>query len=202
METKLQELTQKIYNEGVEKAKIEAKVILENANNEADTIINNAKKEASSILANAKNDSTQLSNKTISELNLVRDQILSILKQAITELISSKALSEKIKEVINDTEFIKEIIKEIFTKWDPKQDNLSLNLILSAKSKEKLLEYYKKESKEILNKGIEIKFEERMNNGFKIISKDGSFIISFTDDDFIKFFQSFLKPNTKTILFS
>ena len=48
MESKLQELTQKIYQDGIEKANGEAKALLDNA-----------KKEAEQILADAKMDSKE-----------------------------------------------------------------------------------------------------------------------------------------------
>ena len=54
MESKLQELTKKIYKEGVEKAGLEANDILEAAKKDAAKIITDAKKEAENIISNAK----------------------------------------------------------------------------------------------------------------------------------------------------
>ncbi|MCK4796493.1 MAG: V-type ATP synthase subunit E [Spirochaetes bacterium] len=201
MESKLQELTKKIYKEGVEKANNEAKTILENANNESEKIINNAKKEADSIISNAKKESEQLNNKIISEMRLASNQAVSLLKQEVTGLLSYSALSTKIEKSMQDVDFIKEIIKEIVSKWNAASKSLDLDLVLPKKSKEKLTEYFKQEAKDILNKGIDLKFEERMDGGFKIGPKDNSFILSFTEKDFKQFFQSFLKPKTKVILF-
>jgi V/A-type H+-transporting ATPase subunit E len=202
MESKLQELTKRIYDEGVDKAKKEAEVILSNAKDEASRIINNAKKEAEEIILKAKNDSTQLTNKVNSELKLAANQAMSSLKQKITELISSNAFSVDIKKALDDKEFIKNIIKTIVEKWDDKDKALNLDLILPSKAKQELLDHFKKNSGELLGKGVELKFEDRMSGGFKISSKDGSFILSFTDADFEEFFKSFLKPKTKEIIFS
>ncbi len=46
MQTKLQELTEKIYQEGVNKANEEAEKIINSAKKEADGIVSGAKKEA------------------------------------------------------------------------------------------------------------------------------------------------------------
>ena len=46
MESKLQELTQKIYQDGIEKANNEAKALLDSAKKEAEQILAEAKKEA------------------------------------------------------------------------------------------------------------------------------------------------------------
>lgn len=201
MESKLQELTKKIYKEGVEKAALEANDILENAKKDVARIISDAKKDAENIIGNAKKESEQLRNKVNSEIRMAGNQAQSLLKQNIVDLLSSSALKGKIEGLVGDADFIKDIIKEIISKWESVSKNLDINVILPQKSKDKLMDYFKKEAKDILDKGVELKFEDRMKNGFKIGPKDNSFILSFTDDDFLQFFQSFLKPKTKEMLF-
>lgn len=49
MENKIQELTDKIYHEGVEKGNEEAKNLIHNAKAEAEKIIAEAKKEADAL---------------------------------------------------------------------------------------------------------------------------------------------------------
>ena len=201
MESKLQQLTKKLYKEGVEKANKEAGSILEKADSESQHIVSEAKKKAETIIENAKKESEQLKNKVLSEIRMSSNQAISLLKQNIINLLSSSALKGKIEKSSEDLTFIKEIIKEIISKWNPDSKDLSLELVLPEKSKNKLVEYFKKDAKNILSKGIELKFEERMKNGFKIGPKGESFVLSFKDEDFNLFFQSFLKPKTKTILF-
>ncbi len=197
MENKIQELTQKIYVEGVEKAKKEAQEIIEKAEQEKNSIINNAKKEADSIINNAKREAEQLKNKVLSEIKMISNQSIATLKQEITTLLSKLVISDSINKSFNDLEFIQNLIKEMISKWD----NSSSQLTLPEKYKKELDDFLKNKLKEYLDKGLEIKFENRMSNGFKIGPKDKSFILSFTDADFIEFFQSFLKQKTKEILF-
>jgi len=201
MEGKLQELTNKIYQEGVEKAKAEGKTIIDSSKQDADLLISNAKKEAENIINNAKKDAEQLKSKILSEIKMASSQSISSLKQEIANLLSQATISTSTKTTFNDTDFIKNLIKEIVTKWDSSK-NLDLNIILPEKSKTEFTDFFKTKAADILNKGVEIKFEGRMDAGFKIGPKDNSFILSFTDKDFIQFFQSFLKPKTKEILFS
>jgi len=201
MESKLQELTNKIYQEGVVKAETEAKNILDKANDDAKKIVDNAKKEAESIISNAKNDAEQLKNKTVSELKLSGNQAVTLLKQNIIDLLSASALSKEIKESAKNADFIKELIKEIVLKWSPDSRNADLSVILPEKMKSELESYFMTKAKDILNKGVELKFDSRMSNGFKIGPKDNSFVLSFSDKDFEQFFQSFLKVKTKEILF-
>ena len=54
MENKLQELTDKLYKEGLSKGKEEGEAILAKANEKAAEIIEEAKKQAESILKKAR----------------------------------------------------------------------------------------------------------------------------------------------------
>ena len=60
MENKLQELTQKLYNEGVGKANLEAEKILAEAKSEAEKLKQNAEKDAQKIIANAEQKSAEI----------------------------------------------------------------------------------------------------------------------------------------------
>ena len=53
MENKIQELTEKLLNEGVEKGKAEAEKIINSANEKSANIINEAKNEADIIISTA-----------------------------------------------------------------------------------------------------------------------------------------------------
>ncbi|MCG8572542.1 MAG: V-type ATP synthase subunit E [Spirochaetes bacterium] len=201
MEAKLQELTQKIYQEGIEKAKSEADTIIADANKAAEKIKKDANAEAEKIIADAKKEGEQIDKKVKSELKLAGDQAISSLKQQITDLLSKTALSADIKSAVNDKDFIKNVVAEIVKKWSTGDKTVDLNLILPDKSKTDLESYFKSKARDLLDKGLELKFESRMDGGFKITPKDNAFVLSFTDKDFEQFFQSFLKSRTKEILF-
>lgn len=201
METKLMELTNKIYREGVLKAENEAKEIISKAKEDAEKILKKAEEEATSIILKARNEAEQLKNKTLSELKMAQTQAISLLKQAITNIIADIALKEDIKKTVEDSDFLKKLIIEIISKWDIENKGADLQLIIPEKQKKDLDGFIKDKIKNTLQKGIIVKFESRMKNGFKIGPKDNSFIISFTQDDLENFFYSFLKEKTKEILF-
>ena len=70
MENKIQELTDKIYREGVEKGNEEAQRLIANAQDEAKKIIEDARKEAESIVAASRKSADELADNTKSELKL------------------------------------------------------------------------------------------------------------------------------------
>ena len=61
MENKIQELTEKIYREGVEKGNDEANRLISNAREEAAKIIEDARKEADAIILAARKNATEIS---------------------------------------------------------------------------------------------------------------------------------------------
>ena len=200
MEGKLKELTSKIYQEGVEKAKSEGRDIVEASSKQAQTILANAQNQARDIINNATKEAEQLKQKVYSELKMVGNQSINTLKQEITAILSKSSLEHGIKNAMNDTDFIKSLIKEMVSKWDSNSKDLVLTL--PKKFETEMTTFFKTKAQDILSKGIELKFENRMDGGFKIGPKDNSYLLSFTDKEFLQFFQSYLKPLTKEILFS
>ena len=97
MDSKLQELTDKIYTEGVEKGKEEAAKIVEKANAEAKAIVAKAKAEAEKTIAEAEKKAAELDKNTKSELKLFADQAVNALKSEITDLLCEKIASDSIK---------------------------------------------------------------------------------------------------------
>lgn len=201
METKLMELTNKIYKEGVLKAEAQAKDIIANAEAEAEKIIKKAKEEANQLVEKAKSEADQIKNKTLSELRMAQSQAISLLKQNIIDIIAGIALKDELKKAVSDVDFIKELIVKIVSKWEMENKSLDIELIMPEKMKKEFDDYIKKQITDSLKKGVEVKFENRMKNGFKIGPKDGSFVVSFSEEDVESFFYSFLKAKTKDILF-
>jgi len=200
MENKLQELTGKIYEEGIARAKEEADKILAEAKKEADDLKNKAKKEARQILDKAGKEAGELKKNVDSEVKLSARQAISSIKQHITELITTKTTDKAVKEAFNDKDFIKKIIETTVKNWNPGK-NYDLQLLLPKEDEKTLGAYFSSKQKDLLNGTIEVKFDDRMNTGFKIGPKDGRFLISFTDEDFENFFKTYLRPRTTQLLY-
>ncbi len=201
MEAKLEELTKKIYEEGVQKGQSQADEIISKAKAEADAIIKNAKQQYDQIISDAKKEQSKMVAKGASEIRMAGEQAVTSLKQEISSILSNFIVSSGIKNALSDNEFVKNLIKTMVEKWNPNTKTIDAVLTLPGNDNSEFTNFFKAQASDLLTKGLEIKFEERMDGGFKIGPKDKSFIVSFTDKDFHGFFQSFLKPMTKEILF-
>ncbi len=200
MDSKIQQLTETIYNEGVEKAREEADAILKEAHKDAEQIKKDAQKEADRIVEEASEKSEELKKQVDSEIKMTANQAVSAMKQEITTLVTMKVLQPSVKELFSDTEYLKTLISEIVKGWVEKED-FDLKVILPESNREQLESYFRNNLATELNKGLEVTFTKNMKSGFKIGPSDGSYIISFTDDDFTNFLKSYLRPKTSQVLF-
>lgn len=200
MENKLDVLTKKLYDEGIDKARQDADGILAKAREEADRIIAEAEDRAREIVANGKQEVDNQKKKAESEMILSARQAVTALKQTITNLVSDTVASEIAGKGFEDKEFIQQLLMEIVKKWDVSGGNLNLELLLSAGEKKKFEAFVAQKYKELLDRGLEIKTGS-MKEGFLIRPKDGSYQIAFSEELFEAFFNQYLKGFTKGLLY-
>lgn len=200
MEKKLQELTEKIYSEGIEKAKAEAEKILAEAKAAADKQINDAKAEAEKIISDAKNSAEEIKRNGESEMKLAAKQALNEVKQKITDVVTVGVIGDNVKSAVADTDFIKQTIEQLVKGFSP-EGSMDLEVILPEDKKKDLGEYLKANSAKLMKGELNIELSDEMTNGFKIGPADGSYKLSFTDEDFENFFKRYLRPKTATLLF-
>ena len=202
MENKLQELTQKLYTIGVEKAKNEAEIIISEAQKKAVQIIQNAESEAETIIGTAKNESAELKKKTESELKLSSKQVIATIKNQITNLVVQDLLAKDIDKSLTDTDFIRTMIELMVKKWQPDDaQSIDLQIILPQEKKDNFNKYIKEKINQLLAKGLIVNFEDSFKSGFKIAPKDNSYIINFAREDFDNFFKTYLRAQTANLLY-
>ncbi|HKL72457.1 MAG TPA: hypothetical protein VJ855_07375 [Marinilabiliaceae bacterium] len=200
MGVKLQELTEKIYSEGVEKAQKEADVILAHAKEKAAEIEKNANLKAQSIISTAEAEATKLKEHVNSELKMTVNQSVSALKQNLAQAVTMKSIQPSVQELFGNSDFLKSLIVKVVDGWISK-DTMDLKIVLSEKERSEMESYFKNQLAKELNSGLELSFSEGVKSGFKIGPVDNSYEISFTDKDFINFFNAYLRPKTSELLF-
>ncbi len=197
MDNKLQELTQKVYSEGIEKAKADAVAIIQDANRKAEDIIKEAHRQSSEIQRKAMATANDLSRNAESELRMAARQAMANLKQQIVDMIIAKAIETPVRDVLKDKKFVGELIEKVATCYN---DNVTL--ILPQSEKTEITAYFSDRLNAELAKGFTVKFEGTMKAGFQIIPANENYTVSFTDEDFANYFKSFMRPRTIELLFS
>lgn len=202
MTDKIQEITQKIYNEGVIKAKDDASQILSDAKAKAEEIITSANNKKEIIITEANKQADELKKKTNAELQVAAQQFISKLKQKITETITCAQVEMPVKGAFEDINFVKEMILTIIKTWSQNKSEMDLKLLLPEKNKKNFIAFFDSKAMETISKGVEIKFDSKIGNGFKIGPVDESYILSFTDQDFENYLKVYIRDRTKKLLFA
>ncbi|MBN2273140.1 MAG: hypothetical protein JXR41_12640 [Bacteroidales bacterium] len=203
MQNKLQELTEKIYNEGISKGNAEAEAIIEKAKKEAESILAEAKKESKSMLDEARKKAEEIRSNGESELKLSARQSMNALKQKIVDIISGETVNAAVGEAFKDKDFVKKILETTLKNWTTASDKVAdLSVLLPEKDAAAVEQYFAQSAKALLDKGLVIKPDAELKAGFQIVPKDGSYKMSFTDSDFENFFKQYLRPRLMKLLFT
>ncbi|MDD7489967.1 MAG: hypothetical protein PUK22_02245 [Bacteroides sp.] len=200
MSNKLQELTDRLYNEGLSKGKEEGEILLFKARKEADEIIANARKQAEDIVTEAENRAAQLKEKAESDIKMASEQALMATKKDIENLLVNALCAEETEKVLSEEKFLKEIILAVAQKFSTQQSE-DISLVLPASLKSMLEPWVSTELKKVLKKEISVDFSKKIKGGFSIGPQNGSWYISMSDESFKALISEYLRPVTKKLLF-
>ena len=197
---KLQQLTEKLYQEGLSKGRQEGEALLAEAKKQAAGIVEEAKTQAEAILAQARKDAADYKTKVESDLKMASSQALQATKKDIEDMVVSKIADTQVSKAISAPDFIKGIITEVARKFNA-EEAVDLELVLPESLKKELEPFVKNELASLLKGGVDATFSKKVSGGFTIGPKDGGYFISLTDDTFKSLVGEYLRPVTKQLLF-
>ena len=200
MQNKLQELTDKLYNEGLSKGKQEGEALLAKAKAQVDDMLAKAQAEAAQIIAAAQKQAEEIRTKTASDIKMASSQSIAATKKDIETLIVGKMTGEAVKKTLSSPDFIKDLIKTVAEKFTT-DGPVDLNLILPESLKNDLEPFATKELGKILGAGVQASFSKKIAGGFQIGPKDEGWFVSFTEETFNQLISEYLRPATKKLLF-
>ena len=196
MDNKVQEITDKIYREGVEKGQAEALKIVEAAQAEKAALLKQAQQEAEKIVADANKSAEELSKNTQSELKLYANRAVEALKSEIAELINEKIVNTAVSETVNN-EWLQKLMLTLATDWVTKE-----NVVIQAADANALNQYFANKAKGLLAKGVKIEQVNAKPTAFAIMPADKGYKVQFGEDEFAAYFKDFLRPQLVQMLFN
>lgn len=200
MSNKLQELTDKLYNEGLSKGKEEGELLLAQARVEADKIRATGRREAALMVAEAEKTAAALKEKAESDIRMASAQSLQATRKDIEDLLVNAVISDKVSKALADKDFVKEIIRAVAEKFSSSEAT-DIGLVLPASMKKDLEKWVSGELGKALGKEVKAEFSKKIQGGFTIGPKDGSWFVSLTDETFKELIAEYLRPVTRKILF-
>ena len=195
MDAKIQELTEKIYNEGVKQGQAEADRLIAEAETRA-TKIEQMHSRAEEIIKSAERRASELKKNTESELRLYTAQLVDSLKSSISDQIQGEVAKSSVQALSSDPAFIRSFILKIAESFD-----LTRGVEISTADAEGLRSYFTSHAKSLLESGVSIRSVAGKPTDFSIAPKDGSFKVQFGEAEFIELFKSFLRPEMNQMLF-
>ncbi len=200
MENKLQELTDKLYKEGLSKGKAEGEAILAKANEKAAEIIEEAKKQAEAILRKAQKDAEDYKTKVEGDVKMAAAQSIQATRKDIENLMVAKMTDKQVSSALTSADFVKDVIKAVAEKFNA-DEAVDLNIVLPESLRKELEPFVGGELAAALKGGVTAEFSKKIAGGFTIGPKDGSYFISLTDETFKSLIGDYLRPATRKILF-
>ncbi|MBR2428897.1 MAG: hypothetical protein IKB15_02845 [Alistipes sp.] len=198
---KLQELTKKLYNEGLEKGRSEADRLVAEAKEEAARILADAKAEAQVITKAAEDRAEDVAKNAMTEIALAGRQAVSKIKAELTEAIILKTTGNAVKAAAVDAAFVKDMLLAVANNWTSNTSEVSLKALLPEDKRAELDAAMQKASAELLKAGIEVGYSKDVKNGFKVGEKSGGYYISFTDESFDALFKEYLREKVSNMLY-
>jgi V/A-type H+-transporting ATPase subunit E len=197
MDVKIQELTDKIYREGVEKGNEEAERILAKANEQKRSILQNAEQEAERIVSTAEKQAAELKKNAESELKLYAAQFIEDLKSEVTDLITGKIVTANVQPLAQDMSYMQKVMLEIAKGWADSE-----GITIQSAASDEISKYFVANAKDVLNKGnVKLEKINGKPTSFKIVPADGTYKVAFGEDEFLDFFKELLRPQLMELLF-
>jgi len=195
MEVKLENLIEKLRQEGVEEAQRASEEILADAKKKADAVIREAEKKANAIVADAekKAESFKKNSERVVE-QAVRDSVL-LFKNKLSDLFDS-VFKEAVSSVM-DEKFLKDMILKLVDQWSKGRD---LEISLNKNDIKKLEDVLFAGTGKKLKDGITLVPDQDIEAGFRISVKGDDLYYDFSDESVGEILKKFLSPKIQEIL--
>lgn len=193
---KIQELTEKIFREGVEKGQAEAERIVAEAREQAQHIVEEARQQAQAIEALAQKKAQEMESNTKGELKLYTNQALNALKSEIANVLTECTVDKAVKGLVTDKNFLGQFAVALAGKWAEDGE-----VVISSSDADGLKAYFAANAKELLDNGVTIEKVNGKDTFLTIAPADGSYKVNFGKEEFEAYFKGFLRPQLVEMLF-
>ena len=198
---KLQELTQKLYSDGLERGRAEADRLVAEAKEAAAKILADAKAEAEAIVKGAEYRAEDVAKNAMTEISLAGRQALTKIKAELAEAVIMKTTGAAVKAATMDATFVKDMLLAMANNWTASTVDVSLKALLPEEKRAELDAVMQSSAAELAKAGIEVGYTKDIKTGFKLGEKDGGYYIAFTDESFDALLKEYLREKVSNILF-
>ncbi len=196
MDSQIQALTEKVYQEGVLKGEQEAAKILADANAQAEQVERDARARAEQIIAEAQRSASELKSNTERELKLNASKLIEATKASIVDVLAGRIAGDSVQALTTNPELLQRVVLEIAKGFDLKH-----GVEITSNQAEELKAYFAQNAKALLEEGLTIKQVAGKATQYTIRPQNGSFKVEIGEQEFVELFKSILRPQLAQELF-
>lgn len=196
MDSQIQALTEKVYQEGVLKGEQEAAKILADANAQAEQVERDARARAEQIIAEAQRSASELKSNTERELKLNARKLIEATKASIVDVLAGRIAGDSVQALTANPELLQRVVLEIAKGFDLKH-----GVEITSSQAEELKAYFAQNAKALLEEGLTIKQVAGKATQYTIRPQNGSFKVEIGEQEFVELFKSILRPQLAQELF-
>lgn len=196
MDSQIQALTEKVYQEGVLKGEQEAAKILADANAQAEQVERDARTRAEQIIAEAQRSASELKSNTERELKLNASKLIEATKASIVDVLAGRIAGDSVQALTANPELLQRVVLEIAKGFDLKH-----GVEITSSQAEELKAYFAQNAKTLLEEGLTIKQVAGKATQYTIRPQNGSFKVEIGEQEFVELFKSILRPQLAQELF-
>ena len=196
MDSQIQALTEKVYQEGVLKGEQEAAKILADAQAQAEQVERDARARAEQIIAEAQRSASELKSNTERELKLNASKLIEATKASIVDVLAGRIAGDSVQALTANPELLQRVVLEIAKGFDLKH-----GVEITSSQAEELKAYFAQNAKALLEEGLTIKQVAGKATQYTIRPQNGSFKVEIGEQEFVELFKSILRPQLAQELF-
>ena len=196
MDSQIQALTEKVYQEGVLKGEQEAAKILADAQAQAEQVERDARARAEQIIAEAQRSASELKSNTERELKLNASKLIEATKASIVDVLAGRIAGDSVQALTANPELLQRVVLEIAKGFDLKH-----GVEITSSQAEELKAYFAQNAKALLEEGLTIKQVAGKATQYTIRPQNGSFKVEIGEQEVVELFKSILRPQLAQELF-
>lgn len=198
MDTQVEELIDRIKKDGVDAAENSASEIISQAEKEAEKIISNAKAEAEKILKQAKEENARMEKASEDAIKQAGRNLLLAFRDSITKELSALVSDEVSKTYSKD--MLSKLIPEVIKEWAKNTSAEDVSVVLNEKDLAEVESGLKAALKAEIAKGLTLKADNSISNGFRIGVKDGAAFYDYSAEAVAELFSAYLNPKVSALM--
>lgn len=197
MPESLQNLIDRIQQDGIEKTETQVKAILDEAHKKADAIVRDAEIAARAQHAKAQRDADLLTERSIRAIGQAARDVVIAVERAISAMLE-QTLHGEVASALT-TESVARMVESAVAAYAGSGQN-RLEVLLEPEQQRALLALVRTRFTSLMQKGVEIRADGSVVSGFRAVLTDSHVEHDFTGEAITEALSQVLRPHQAEVL--